>query len=58
MPTPCAKYNKVPETYLKCVGSITKKICLLKLHFKKFYARTVDGRAFLVTYFNSLWKNT
>jgi hypothetical protein len=59
IPTLCLKYNKVLQPYLKHTGSVTKKLNLLKLHFKKFcHTKTVGDRAVLITYLNSAWKST
>jgi hypothetical protein len=54
MATPCW-----PHAYLEHIGSVTKKLNPLKLHLKKFcHTTTVGGRAILMTYLNSMWKNT
>jgi len=45
--------------YLEHNGSVTKKLNPLKLNFKKFcHTQTVGDRAILITYLNSMLKNT
>jgi len=57
--TLCLKYNKVSQPYLKHSDSMTNRLNLLKLRFKKFlYTKFVGESAILITYLNSVWKNT
>jgi hypothetical protein len=40
MPILCLKYNEVPQTYLKHIGSVTKKINkFVKITFKKIFTQ-------------------
>jgi hypothetical protein len=57
MPTLFLKYKKVHQPYLKHTGSMTKKFA--NTAFSKFcHTKTVGDRAVLITYLNSVLKNT